>query len=153
MKANEALTTGPARSPTNAGNRPATRVLLAEDDDEMRMLVSRALQQAGFKVTECDNGIQLLDKLSAFLTPQPSERYDMIIADVRMPGLTCLEVFAGLHDRPGFPPTVVITAFGDVATRAEAEEYHAAAFFDKPFEIDELVECVCRIVPPRPGEN
>ena len=123
------------------------RVLLAEDDTEMRALVSRALSRAGFDVVECSNGVQLLDKLSSFLMPQPDEHYNLIISDVRMPGLTGLEILAGLFDRPDFPPTIVVTAFGDAETRLEAEQYHVDAFFDKPFEIDELVRCACELAP------
>ncbi len=124
------------------------RVLLAEDDKELRILVRQALIRAGFAVTDCSNGIQLLDRLSAFLTPPSHEDYALVISDVRMPGLTGMEILAGFSDRPGFPPMVVITAFGDTETRLEAEKHGAAAYFDKPFDINALVEKVCDIVPP-----
>jgi DNA-binding NtrC family response regulator len=54
-----------------------------------------------------------------------------------------------LADKPGFPPTILITAFGDDETHAEAERYRVAAFFDKPFDIEDLLVKVREIVPPR----
>jgi DNA-binding NtrC family response regulator len=70
---------------------------------------------------------------------------DLVISDIRMPGLSGLEILEGLSKREDFPPFVLITAFGDAATHAAAEQNGALALFDKPFDIDDLVEKVRKI--------
>lgn len=137
----------PAPSGIASSTGPA-RILLGEDDDQMRTLLAAELHREGYEVVECRNGVQLLDKLYSFLLPQGREDYHLIISDIRMPGLTGLEILSGLADRPGFPPTILITAFGDDETHAEAERYHVVAFFDKPFDIEDLLATVRETVPP-----
>jgi len=66
-----------------------------------------------------------------------------------MPGLTGLEILEDLHECNGFPPMISITAFGDKETHEKAEKFGAAAIFDKPFEIDDLLAKVREIVPPK----
>lgn len=136
--AQDSLSANPTESPV--------RILLAEDDADMRGLLTRALTQEGYQVTECSNGIQLLDRLSGLLARQPLEPFDVIISDIRMPGLTGLEILQGLQGNGGLPPTILITAFGDEATHTEAELAGAVVTLDKPFEVEELLAIVRRIL-------
>lgn len=124
-------------------------ILLAEDDKEMRALLAGALRRAGYKVTECGNGVELLEHLGSFILPDlEHEQVDLVISDIRMPGLTGLEILEGLSKRPDFPPFILITAFGDVETHAKAKYWGALAMFDKPFDVDDLVAKVRKAVPP-----
>ncbi len=124
-------------------------ILLAEDDKEMRALLAVALRRAGYKITECGNGVELLEHLGSFILPdQEHEQVDLVISDIRMPGLTGLEILEGLSKRPDFPPFILITAFGDVETHAKAKYWGALAMFDKPFDVDDLVAKVRKAVPP-----
>jgi CheY-like chemotaxis protein len=119
-------------------------VLLAEDDDEMRALLVMAFLRGGYHVTECLHGVDLLDHLKSFVCPQDMsperwEDFDLIVSDIRMPGVTALEVIEGVGQYGGLPPIILITAFGDSNTRLRAYELGVAAVFDKPFEFDELI--------------
>jgi DNA-binding response OmpR family regulator len=64
-----------------------------------------------------------------------------------MPGITGIEVLRGLPPGRGYPPVILITAFGDKKTHRQAEQFGAIAIFDKPFEIDDLLAKVRKIVP------
>lgn len=130
---------------STAKNRP--RILLAEDDKEMRSLLARALRRAGYEISECPDGIALLDYLFHLL-PAKNENIDLIISDIWMGGVTGLEVLEGLHDRDEFPPMILITAFGDQETHAKARRLGAVAMFDKPFDTDDLLAVVREFVPP-----
>lgn len=126
--------------------RPAS-ILLAEDDDEMRAVLAFHLRKGGHQVTQCRNGVELADRIEASLNPggtKPSagQHYDLVITDIRMPGVLGISVLEGCQDMTNAPPIVLITAFGDEETHAEAERLGAAAFFDKPFEIRDLVKKV-----------
>lgn len=125
-------------------------ILLAEDDKEMRALLVLSLRKAGYRVTACRDGVGLLTHLGAFLLPDESEHedVDLIISDIRMPGFTGMEVLEGIPKNKGFPPMILITAFGDEETHALAKEFGVAAMFDKPFDMDDLLAKVHELVPP-----
>lgn len=125
----------------------APRILVAEDDNEMRRLLAWSLMQEGYEVTECADGIDLLDHLGRFLLPGVPETYDLIITDVRMPGVDALQALNAVEDAGPLPPVILISAFGDPATHNRAERLGVLAFFDKPFELDELVSMVLDVAP------
>jgi len=116
----------------------AERILLAEDDLEMRRFLSLSLRKDGYDVVEVERGDELLAQLSRALTYAAEFNVALIISDIRMPGITGMEVLAGLRTYAGAPPVILITAFGDAATHAEAERLGAVAVFDKPFDVDDI---------------
>ena len=115
--------------------------MLAEDDYEMRQLLTGMLRNAGYSVVECPDGIAMLTHLAAFLLPQDCghEEIHLVISDIRMPGISGLEVLEGKPHARAFPPMILITAFGDNETHARAAKYGAVAILDKPFDVDELL--------------
>ena len=129
---------------THSGNTGRYRVLLAEDDDEMRVLLALTLRKSGYEVVECADGIGMLTHLAAFLLPEEfaRESVDLIISDIRMPGVTGMEVLQGKPKKQGFPPMILISAFVDAETHALANRFGAAAIFDKPFDMDVLLKKV-----------
>lgn len=123
------------------GKKPF-HILVADDDKEMRHLLSQVFFKAGFKVTECSDGVDLLMHLESFLFLERngSQAPDLIISDIRMPGITGIEILEGLQNIKNCPPMIMITAFGDDKTHDLADEFNAAAMFDKPFDIDDLLK-------------
>jgi len=134
--------------------RDPARVLLAEDDGEMRALLARALRGDGYDVVECPDGFRLLEQLgSLLLSPEvlgaDPTPFDLIVSDIRMPGVTGLSVLEGLQLFEGLPPMILITAFGDAQTHAAAQRLGAVAVFDKPFDVDDLLAQVRQTAPVR----
>lgn len=123
------------------------RILLAEDDREMRALLNQVLCKAGYEIIECPDGIVLLNHLSSYFFPNGQKEVDLVISDIRMPGITGMEVLEGLIDCDDLPPIILITAFGDQKTHEEAKRLGAAAIFDKPFDIGKLLDMVRQIIP------
>lgn len=123
------------------------------------MLVASVLRRAGYDVEECGNGLLLLMKFGSFLdlglvgdwhsfvAAPGAERCDLIISDIRLPGATGLDVLERTRRRRHYPPVILMTAFGDEDTHAQAHRLGAAAVFDKPFEMDELLTEVRAILP------
>lgn len=124
----------------SAHNLP--RVLLAEDDEEMRKTLASFLRSAGYPVIECCDGAQLFKMFCASQRYLYPEGYSLLITDVRMPGLSGLEVLEGFHGKPGFPPVILITAFGDQETHARARILGAIGVLNKPFEVEDLMAMV-----------
>lgn len=109
------------------------KILLAEDDVELRELLALVLEHGGYQVSQYSDGGQLLARLEE---PEPCH---LVISDIRMPGLSGLEVLARRSARPKPVPFICMTAFGDPQTHAEARRLGAAATIDKPFDLDELI--------------
>ncbi len=126
-------------------------IVIAEDDREMRALLALSLRKAGYRVTECCDGVGLLTCMEPYLFPNVIGDRDvsLIITDIRMPGLTGMEVLEGAPENEGFPPIILITAFGDEETHTRARDLGAASIFDKPFDIDDLLAEVHALLSPK----
>jgi CheY-like chemotaxis protein len=131
------------------------RVIVAEDDPEMRRLVVEALRKDGHHVTEAADGGRLLVHIAEAFDRDPSlALVDVIVTDVRMPVCTGLEILERLADARWRVPTILMTAFGDEDTRKRAERI-GALLFDKPLSLDALRDAVNRLargsIVPRPA--
>jgi len=131
------------------------RILVAEDDMEMRRLLVWQLRNAGFDTVECADGLQLLDCLGNPVREGEPDDYDLILSDIRMPGLTGLEVLEGIHETEWFVPMILITAFGNDEVHQQAADLGAAGIFDKPFEFSDLLARIREILVLNPsrGDN
>jgi CheY-like chemotaxis protein len=118
-------------------------VIVAEDEPDVRRLVAVALRSLGYDITEAGSGAELLDALGdALLGGRAADRPDLIISDIRMPGLTGLEILAGLRQARWPTAIVLMTAYADLTTREDAYRLGADALFAKPFDIDDLMTAV-----------
>jgi DNA-binding response OmpR family regulator len=123
------------------GTLPAIRsgrILLAEDDDEMRQLVALSLARDGYDVVQAADGIQLVEHVTQSLSN--GQPIDLVISDVRMPGLTGFEAMEWLRSLGCRAPVILITAFGDRWTHMEGVRMGVVRVLDKPFDLDELRE-------------
>lgn len=126
------------------------RILLAEDNTEMRVLLAGQLRREGYDVVECADGQDLVERLaSLFLDHVQPELIDLVVSDIRMPAFTGMEILDGLHRDARLPPMILITAFGDAATHARARQLGAVAIFDKPFRVPDLLATIRKTLAPR----
>jgi DNA-binding response OmpR family regulator len=124
------------------GERP--RILLAEDDDDMRSLVAAALREDGHDVVEVGDGGRLLVCLARAYGAE-TVGYDLLVSDVRMPVCTGLQILESLRLARWPTPVILMTAFGDEQTRAQAEGLGAVMFM-KPFDMDDLRTAVLNLL-------
>lgn len=124
---------------------PAYRLLLAEDDDEIRWSLVDLFTGRGFDVLSVPSGAELLDYIaSSMLLEHNRPVPDVIVSDIRMPGFNGLSILEGLRDA-GWPiPFILVTAFGDAETRERALLAGATAYFDKPLDLAKLEAAVMR---------
>ncbi|MEO6600089.1 MAG: response regulator [Polyangiaceae bacterium] len=118
-------------------HRPA-HIVVAEDDTEMRRLVSDCLRKEGYVVHEVTDGEQLLLRIedSFFLSRSPVP-VDLFVSDIRMPIYTGLELVGGLREAGVSTPVIIMTAFGNAETRLRAEAL-GAKLLNKPFKMEAL---------------
>jgi CheY-like chemotaxis protein len=114
------------------------RVLVAEDDPEMRRLVVEALRKDGHHVEEAADGGRLLVKLAEAFQRDPSlALIDVIVSDIRMPVCSGLDLLEKVVSARWRIRVVLMTAFGDDETRRRAEAL-GAVLFDKPLSLEAL---------------
>jgi DNA-binding response OmpR family regulator len=116
------------------------RLLLADDDEGLRLFLGLVLRHDGYRVREFSNGGTLLEHFgSMMLRNRDSERPALLITDIRMPGASGLDIVAGLRRADWTLPVILMTAFDDATTRAAAEALgDRLVLFHKPFDVDDL---------------
>jgi DNA-binding NtrC family response regulator len=107
-------------------------ILVVEDDEAMRDLLSEELEDAGFEVAAAGGA-------SAGLEVARSGRFDLVITDLRMPEMDGFDLIRGVMALPEPPHVVMITAFGTIETAIRAVKLGAYDYITKPFEIEELL--------------
>lgn len=116
-------------------------VFLAEDDKELRCLLTSALRESGYDVITASTGhdmLKLLTAASRSEIPIP----DVLVMDVRMPRCSGIDVLGALRLAEWRQPIVMITGFGDPELRARAARYGASVILDKPIDSDDLIDMV-----------
>jgi CheY-like chemotaxis protein len=125
--------------PIDEGSFTKHRLLVAEDDKALRAMIVEILRSDGHEVVTVANGIDLLDTIEVSLDQElGTGKFDLVISDVRMPGMTGLRAFEEVGYGPHIPPVVFITAFGDEELHEQAHHIGALAVLDKPFDLDEF---------------
>lgn len=124
------------------------RVLVAEDDREMREMIADFLAADGYEVIQAGDGSELVARLQE-VAAEPRGRLGLavIISDVRMPCLDGLDVLVALRCARWCTPVILITAFGDEATHRQAQDLGAVEVLDKPFALERLRSLVRQIAP------
>jgi DNA-binding NtrC family response regulator len=109
-----------------------TRVLVVDDEEDAREMLAAILTQAGFDVDDAADGFAALSKVSHY-------RPDVVVTDLRMPGMTGVDLLQRIRRIHGDVPVILATGLEtwDLCTAAEA--YGAVTCLVKPVELDELV--------------
>ncbi|RUT29433.1 response regulator [Arsenicitalea aurantiaca] len=122
------------------------RILLAEDDDNVRMFVSRALAHAGHEVVEAEDG-----GVAAEIADVKSEAFDLVLSDIKMPVMDGIALAQHLgRSRPGLT-IMLMTGFADQRERASGLEKLVYDVIPKPFSLAELVAKVGDALAGRPA--
>jgi two-component system response regulator HydG len=114
--------------------------LVVDDDDGVRYTLAGILEDEGVAVTQAASGEAAVALLDDPATPE----VHLVVTDMRMPGMSGLDVLAHVRKRPRPPKVVMITAHGNERLAVEATKHGAYDYFRKPFELEELVVVVRR---------
>jgi DNA-binding NtrC family response regulator len=107
-------------------------LLFVDDESALRSLMAERLGDRGFEVVEADSGERALEYLDQFA-------FDILITDLRLPGIDGTRVIAAARERyPGIV-AIVITGYGTVKDAVDAIKHGASDFIAKPFQFDELI--------------
>ncbi len=113
------------------------RILVVDDEERMRQLLVMMLERAGYEAEEAADGSEALEKLRA-------EPFDLVISDIKMPGLDGNELLRTMKDDGILTPVVFITAFATVDSAVEAMKAGAVDYITKPFEEERILLSIQR---------
>jgi DNA-binding NtrC family response regulator len=110
-------------------------VLVVEDEEKLRRVIELQLKTAGFEVEQAGSAEEALKLV---------DRADLILTDLRLPGLSGLELLTALRRQDSHTPVIVMTAFGSIENAVEAMKAGAVDFLPKPFSLDHLMTVVAK---------
>ena len=122
-------------------NTATQRILLAEDDDAMRVYLERALVNAGYKVDSVDRGTAAVPLLV-------ESDYDLLLSDIVMPEMDGIELAQKCNEVSPHTKVMFITGFAAVTLKGSREQPHAKVL-SKPFHLRDLVLEVERVLDDR----
>ena len=115
------------------------KILLAEDDNDMRRFLVKALEKAGYKVMSYDNGASAYDRLR-------EEPFSLLLSDIVMPEMDGIELARRATELDPDLKVMFITGFAAVALNPDSEAPKDASVLSKPFHLRDLVNEVERLL-------
>jgi len=109
----------------------AARILIAEDEANLRMVLQKELERLGYRVQVAPDGDAALRKLE-------ESNVDVLLCDINMPKIDGMEVLRRVHERPNPPEVIMLTGQATVETAVEAMKLGAYDYLTKPYRITEL---------------
>ena len=107
------------------------RILIAEDEANLRMVLQKELERLGYRVQVSPDGEAALRKLE-------ESNVDVLLCDINMPRIDGMEVLRRVHERPNPPEVIMLTGQATVETAVEAMKLGAYDYLTKPYSITEL---------------
>lgn len=122
------------------------KIWIVDDDSSIRWVLARALRADGFEVEDFEHA-------EAALTALDSGVPDALMTDIRMPGMSGLELAEIMRDKYAAIPCIIMTAHTDLDSALASYERGAFEYLPKPFDLDEAVRLVRRAVEPKEVET
>src|SRR5258706_13295892 len=108
------------------------RILVADDEEDLRTFLAETLERAGYEVTQVGDG-------AAAVRAAREEPFDIVLTDLRMPGTDGMTVVRTVRTEQPDVEVIVLTAFGDVSTAVEAMKLGAFDYLEKPLSSPEAI--------------
>jgi CheY-like chemotaxis protein len=110
-------------------------ILLVDDDPDTRNIVPRILSKCDYSVSTCSSGSEALERLT-------QEHFDLVLSDVRMPGMSGFELLKSIRDLHPDLPVILLTAIADLDSEMEAARADMHGYLRKPYTATELTDAV-----------
>lgn len=115
------------------------KVLVVDDDPVVGKSFNRVLSQKGYIVVTAENAAQALDKMR-------EQEYDVVFTDIKMPGMSGIELAEEVKARRPWTPVVIVTGFGSTDSQARAKAAGVSAFLNKPLSPEMIEESAAHAI-------
>ncbi|MBN1348823.1 response regulator [candidate division KSB1 bacterium] len=119
-------------------------VLIADDDEQFRISLSKIFVKNGYEVKSAANGIEACQLIK-------QKSFDLVIADLMMPGKNGIELTREIKKECESAQVIIITAFGEQASKTAALEAGAFSYLNKPIKRDEILTCAAQALQSKAG--
>jgi|WetSurMetagenome_2_1015567.scaffolds.fasta_scaffold321672_2 DNA-binding NtrC family response regulator len=116
-------------------NLPKHRILIADDEESYRDILSTQLSNAAYEVVVTANGEEAIERLG-------KDKIDLALLDIRMPKRDGMQVLEYIKNNCPGTKAIMLTGFADLELAMEAKELGAFDFINKPFALDDLLATV-----------
>ena len=113
-------------------NNARRRILIVEDEDDLRTLLGDVLDRAGYAIATASDGIEALAVLK-------QQEFDAAILDIQMPNMDGIELLKHITEHHPATRSIVLTGYADLRHASEAKKFGAADFIGKPYTFEEIV--------------
>jgi len=114
-------------------------ILIIDDDDQLRQSFEKLLTEEGYRTDSTPSGELGIDHIRKNVP-------DLVILDIRLPGMNGLETFKVIHDIEPKLPVIIMTAYGTTETAIEATKMGAFDYVLKPFEIPDMLDIIAKAI-------
>ena len=118
------------------------KVWIVDDDSSIRWVLARALRAEGFEVSDFEDAESAINALA-------KDTPEVLMTDIRMPGMSGLELAKHVHEKHSSIPVIVMTAHTDLDSALASYESGAFEYLPKPFDLDEAIRLAQRAVEPK----
>lgn len=115
------------------------RLLIVDDDDQLRTVLGGELAEQGFDITTACDGQEAIEFMQKSM-------YDLVVLDIRMPRMDGFQVLRLMKENPVSPRVIMVTAFDDLNHAIESKKLGADDFIGKPYDLVELGALIERVL-------
>lgn len=119
--------------------KPKHRILIADDEDDLRTLLSDLLASSGYDVSAAADGEEAIAAIRA-------NKPDLVLLDIQMPRMNGIEVLKFINQNYPTLHVIMLTGFADLKYAMEAREFGARDFVSKPYKVDDILETISRVL-------
>jgi DNA-binding NtrC family response regulator len=115
------------------------KILVVDDEDALRTVLSAELNSEGYDVGTAADGIEALSELE-------KTRYDLVLLDIKMPNMNGFEVLKVIKEKHLGTKVIMLTGFADLKNAIESKKLGAEDFVSKPYDLVDLLTTIDRVM-------
>lgn len=119
--------------------KPKARILIVDDEPDLRNLLAHVLANAGYEIKEASDGEEAINNLK-------NQKYDLTLLDIQMPIVNGIQVLKYIKQNTLKTKAIMLTGYADLKHAMEAKEFGARDFIGKPYKIEDILSTVERVL-------
>lgn len=117
------------------GTEAKARILVVDDEDDLRMLLEHVVTSAGYTVTTAEDGQDAIAKIQ-------KDTFDLALLDIQMPNASGIEVLKFIRTNAPATKAIMLTGYADLNYAMEARQFGAKDFISKPYKLEDIIRTI-----------
>ncbi|HMD13753.1 MAG TPA: response regulator [Bacteroidota bacterium] len=120
-------------------DKPKARILIVDDEDDLRTLLRHILTAQGYQVTAASDGEEAIELIK-------QQKFDVALLDIQMPNINGIQVLKYIKEHSPQTQSVMLTGYADLKHAMEAKEFGARDFIGKPYRPEDVLSTIEHIL-------